>query len=438
MEILLLIAGIAIGYIMARLVHKQQGTTADAQQMIQLQNEKAALEATANVLRQERQQTANQQQELNAKLLQATADSSRFESEMKQLQQKLVEQAMQMEQLNERFKQEFENLANKILEEKSQKFTDQNRTNLDVILQPLKERIKEFEEKVQRVYDVEAAERNSLKGEIKQLLSLNQVMHQEAQNLTKALKGDTKTQGNWGEFILESILEKSGLQKGREYLTQSSASTDEGKRLQPDVLVNLPDGKNLVIDSKVSLVAYERFINADDDTVRAVAIKEHIQSVRNHVKGLSDKNYQQLYGGRSLDFVLLFIAVEPAFAAAVQHDGQLFTDAFEKNIVIVSPTTLLATLRTVSNIWRQEYQNRNAMEIARKAGDLYDKFHGFTTDMVDIGKKMDQSKAIYEDAMKKLTSGKGNILRKVEELKTMGAAASKQLPQNLLDRALEE
>lgn len=438
MEILLLIAGIAIGYIMARLVHKQQGTTADAQQMIQLQNEKAALEATANVLRQERQQTADQQQELNAKLLQATADSSRFESEMKQLQQKLVEQAMQMEQLNERFKQEFENLANKILEEKSQKFTDQNRTNLDVILQPLKERIKEFEEKVQRVYDVEAAERNSLKGEIKQLLSLNQVMHQEAQNLTKALKGDTKTQGNWGEFILESILEKSGLQKGREYLTQSSASTDEGKRLQPDVLVNLPDGKNLVIDSKVSLVAYERFINADDDTVRAVAIKEHIQSVRNHVKGLSDKNYQQLYGGRSLDFVLLFIAVEPAFAAAVQHDGQLFTDAFEKNIVIVSPTTLLATLRTVSNIWRQEYQNRNAMEIARKAGDLYDKFHGFTTDMVDIGKKMDQSKAIYEDAMKKLTSGKGNILRKVEELKTMGAAASKQLPQNLLDRALEE
>jgi DNA recombination protein RmuC len=438
MEILLLIAGIAIGYIMARLVHKQQGTTADAQQMIQMQNEKAALEATANVLRQERQQTANQQQELNAKLLQATADSSRFESEMKQLQQKLVEQAMQMEQLNERFKQEFENLANKILEEKSQKFTDQNRTNLDVILQPLKERIKEFEEKVQRVYDVEAAERNSLKGEIKQLLSLNQVMHQEAQNLTKALKGDTKTQGNWGEFILESILEKSGLQKGREYLTQSSASTDEGKRLQPDVLVNLPDGKNLVIDSKVSLVAYERFINADDDTVRAVAIKEHIQSVRNHVKGLSDKNYQQLYGGRSLDFVLLFIAVEPAFAAAVQHDGQLFTDAFEKNIVIVSPTTLLATLRTVSNIWRQEYQNRNAMEIARKAGDLYDKFHGFTTDMVDIGKKMDQSKAIYEDAMKKLTSGKGNILRKVEELKTMGAAASKQLPQNLLDRALEE
>lgn len=438
MEIILLIAGIAIGYIMARLVHKQQGTTADAQQMIQLQNEKAALEATANVLRQERQQTADQQQELNAKLLQATADSSRFESEMKQLQQKLVEQAMQMEQLNERFKQEFENLANKILEEKSQKFTDQNRTNLDVILQPLKERIKEFEEKVQRVYDVEAAERNSLKGEIKQLLSLNQVMHQEAQNLTKALKGDTKTQGNWGEFILESILEKSGLQKGREYLTQSSASTDEGKRLQPDVLVNLPDGKNLVIDSKVSLVAYERFINADDDTVRAVAIKEHIQSVRNHVKGLSDKNYQQLYGGRSLDFVLLFIAVEPAFAAAIQHDGQLFTDAFEKNIVIVSPTTLLATLRTVSNIWRQEYQNRNAMEIARKAGDLYDKFHGFTTDMVDIGKKMDQSKAIYEDAMKKLTSGKGNILRKVEELKTMGAAASKQLPQNLLDRALEE
>jgi len=437
MEIVLLIAGIVIGYLIARLLHKQ-GTPADAQLLSQLQNEKAALEATATVLQQERQYTVAQQQELNTKLLQATADASRFESEVKQLQQKLVEQAMHLDQLNERFKQEFENLANKILEEKSQKFTDQNRTNLDVILQPLKERIKEFEEKVQRVYDVEAAERNTLKGEIKQLLSLNQVMHQEAQNLTKALKGDTKTQGNWGEFILESILEKSGLQKGREYLTQSSASTEDGKRLQPDVLVNLPDGKTLVIDSKVSLVAYERYINADEDTVKAVAIKEHIQSVRNHVKGLSDKNYQQLYSGRSLDFVLLFIAVEPAFAAAVQHDGQLFTDAFEKNIVIVSPTTLLATLRTVSNIWRHEYQNRNAMEIAHKAGDLYDKFHGFTTDMIDIGKKMDQSKAIYEDAMKKLTSGNGNILRKVEELKKMGASASKQLPQNLLDRSMDE
>ena len=437
MEIVLLIAGIVIGYLIARLLHKQ-GTPADAQLLSQLQNEKAALEATATVLQQERQYTVAQQQELNTKLLQATADASRFESEVKQLQQKLVEQAMHLDQLNERFKQEFENLANKILEEKSQKFTDQNRTNLDVILHPLKERIKEFEEKVQRVYDVEAAERNTLKGEIKQLLSLNQVMHQEAQNLTKALKGDTKTQGNWGEFILESILEKSGLQKGREYLTQSSASTEDGKRLQPDVLVNLPDGKTLVIDSKVSLVAYERYINADDDTVKAVAIKEHIQSVRNHVKGLSDKNYQQLYSGRSLDFVLLFIAVEPAFAAAVQHDGQLFTDAFEKNIVIVSPTTLLATLRTVSNIWRHEYQNRNAMEIAHKAGDLYDKFHGFTTDMIDIGKKMDQSKAIYEDAMKKLTSGNGNILRKVEELKKMGASASKQLPQNLLDRSMDE
>ena len=437
MEIVLLIAGIVIGYLIARLLHKQ-GTPADAQLLSQLQNEKAALEATATVLQQERQYTVVQQQELNTKLLQATADASRFESEVKQLQQKLVEQAMHLDQLNERFKQEFENLANKILEEKSQKFTDQNRTNLDVILHPLKERIKEFEEKVQRVYDVEAAERNTLKGEIKQLLSLNQVMHQEAQNLTKALKGDTKTQGNWGEFILESILEKSGLQKGREYLTQSSASTEDGKRLQPDVLVNLPDGKTLVIDSKVSLVAYERYINADDDTVKAVAIKEHIQSVRNHVKGLSDKNYQQLYSGRSLDFVLLFIAVEPAFAAAVQHDGQLFTDAFEKNIVIVSPTTLLATLRTVSNIWRHEYQNRNAMEIAHKAGDLYDKFHGFTTDMIDIGKKMDQSKAIYEDAMKKLTSGNGNILRKVEELKKMGASASKQLPQNLLDRSMDE
>jgi DNA recombination protein RmuC len=438
MEILFLVVGIGIGFVIARLMNKQQAGSVDSSAVVTLQNEKSSLEAKVQMFQQQQQQQQTQIGELNKQLLQSTADASRYENEVKQLQHRLAEQATSLEQLNQRFTKEFENLANKILEEKTQKFTDQNRNNLDSILSPLKERIKEFEEKVQRVYDVEAAERNTLKGEIKQLLTLNQVMHQEAQNLTKALKGETKTQGNWGEFILESILEKSALVKGREYVTQSSSATEEGKRLQPDVIVNLPDNKNLIIDSKVSLTAYERFVNADDDAAKAMAIKEHIQSVRNHVKGLSEKNYQQIYGARSLDFVLLFIPVEPAFAAAVQHDGQLFTDAFEKNIVIVSPSTLLATLRTVSNIWRQEYQNRNAAEIAKKAGDLYDKFHGFITDMIDIGKKMDQSKAAYSEAMKKLAEGRGNIVNRVEELRKMGASASKQIPQNLLDRAAEE
>jgi DNA recombination protein RmuC len=252
------------------------------------------------------------------------------------------------------------------------------------------------------------------------------------------LKGETKTQGNWGEFILESVLEKSGLVKDREYSIQQSFTTEEGKRYQPDVIINLPEGKTLIVDSKVSLVAYEKFWSSEEETEKTIALKEHLQSLRNHIKGLSDKNYQNLYEVKSLDFVILFVPIEPAFALAMQADPALFNEAFDKNIVIVSPSTLLVTLKTVASIWRFEYQNRNAIDIAKKAGDLHDKFVGFVEDLIGLGNKMRDSQKAYEGAMNKLSTGAGNIVKRTDELRKLGAKASKSLPQTLLDRASDE
>jgi DNA recombination protein RmuC len=356
-------------------------------------------------------------------------------SDSENLQIRLTEHKAEITTLNERFTKEFENLANRIFDDKSQKFTEQNKNNIGELLNPLGEKIKDFEKKVNDVYISEGKERASLKNQLEMLQQLNQQMSKEANNLTKALKGENKTQGNWGEFILESVLEKSGLVKGSEYKIQESYTNEEGKRLQPDVIINLPENKTLIIDSKVSLNAYERFSSAESDDERLQAAKEHILSLRTHLKGLSGKSYQNIHQIQSLDFVLLFIPIEPAFALAVQSDAGLFNDAFEKNIVIVSPTTLLATLRTVASIWRNEKQSANAIDIAKKAGDLYDKFEGFIKDLIEVGKKIDQTKAIYSDAMNKLVDGKGNIINRFEELRKLGAKADKQLPQSLVDRA---
>jgi len=267
------------------------------------------------------------------------------------------------------------------------------------------------------------------------LKELNQQMSKDAINLTKALKGETKTQGNWGEFILESVLEKSGLTKGREYVVQESHNDEEGRRFQPDVIIRLPEGKSIVIDSKVSLIGYEKMVSAEDDAQRLIAGKEHLASLRAHIRGLSEKNYQQLHSLKSLDFVLLFVPIEPAFAAAVQLDQALFNEAFDKNIVVVSPTTLLATLRTIASIWRQEYQNQNAQEIADQGGKLYDKFVAFSEDLIKLGNQMDTAKKTYEESMKKLTDGSGNLITRVEKLKKLGARSSKVLPTALLNRA---
>lgn len=359
------------------------------------------------------------------------------QEEYKYLREKLDTQKKEIENLQEKFSHEFKNLANEIFEEKSKKFTDQNKVNLGELLTPLKEKIADFEKKVEET-NKESIERNSsLKEQIISLKELNQKITKDAENLTRALKGDTKTQGNWGEFILESILEKSGLAKGREYTVQDSFNTGTG-RLQPDVILRLPDNKNIIIDSKVSLIAYERYVSNEDDAVRKQLLNEHINSIRKHVKDLGSKNYQQLYELEGLDFVLMFLPIEPAFGLAIQNDDQLFIEAYEKNIVLVSPSTLIATLRTIASIWRQEYQNRNAQEIARQGGLLYDKFKAFSDDLVKVGDNLKTTKNTYDAAMNKLTEGKDNLVRKTERLRELGAKVSKNIDQRLLDRATGE
>ena len=329
----------------------------------------------------------------------------------------------------------FENLANEILDKKSQKFTDQNAKNLGTLLDPLKDKIEKFEQKVEKSNQESLKWNTALKTQIDSLRDLNQQINKEAENLTKALKGETKTQGNWGEFILESILEKSGLVKDREYMVQSSNTSEDGRRLQPDVIVKLPDDKHVIIDSKVSLVAYERLVNAEEEVEQTSNLALHVESVKRHVKQLSEKEYQKLAGLDGLDFVLLFIPIEPAFSLALQADTELFTNALDRNIVVVSPTTLMATLRTIAGIWKNEYQSRNAIEIARQSGNLYDKFVGFTADLIKIGRTMDTAKDTYQEAMNKLSSGKGNLVSRVENIKELGAKASKTIDSKLIERA---
>ncbi len=351
------------------------------------------------------------------------------------MHEKLTEQKKEIESMHEKLQIQFKNLANEILDEKTKKFTDQNKTNLSDILNPLKEKIAEFEKKVEQTNNESIARNSALKEQIVSLKELNIQITKEAENLTKALKGESKTQGNWGEFMLETILEKSGLVKGEQYQMQVSKTADDGRRLQPDVIINLPEDKHIIIDSKVSLNAYERYVSSEDDAERIVEIKNHLLSIRSHIKGLSEKNYQSLYELGSLDFVLLFMPIEPAFSLAVQNDAQLFTDAYDKNIVIVSPSTLIATLRTIASIWRQENQNRNALEIARQGGQLYDKFTAFCEDLIKIGENLNTTKKNYDQAMNKLSAGKGNLVSRADKLRELGAKTSKTVDQRLLDRA---
>jgi len=447
MDIVYLLVGIAIGFALAWFIKKsqQKGSSAADEAFIQLRtqlgeesNLRSGLQSQNEYIKQENESLKGELKQNQTELLKLNNELSTTREESKNLLYRMSEQKQELTQLKEQFTKEFENLANKIFEEKTQKFADQNKTNLSEILTPLGEKIKDFEKKVNDVYVNESKDRASLKEQLNMLQSLNQQMSKETQNLTKALKGETKTQGNWGEFILESVLEKSGLVKDREYSIQQSFTTEEGKRYQPDVIINLPEGKTLIVDSKVSLVAYEKFWSSEDETQKTIALKEHLQSLRNHIKGLSDKNYQNLYEVKSLDFVILFVPIEPAFALAMQADPALFNEAFDKNIVIVSPSTLLVTLKTVASIWRFEYQNRNAIDIAKKAGDLHDKFVGFVDDLIGLGNKMRDSQKAYEGAMNKLSTGAGNIVKRTDELRKLGAKASKSLPQTLLDRAGDE
>lgn len=380
----------------------------------------------------ERQRFDNTINTLNQDLLKEQNRVVKAEEYFKAQRERLAEQEKTINEVQQKFQLEFQNIANKLLDEKSQKFVETNRTNLDILLNPLKENIKAFEEKVDKVYNMEAAERNTLKGVISQLMELNKLISNEAQNLTKALKGDSKKQGNWGEVILERVLERSGLVRDREYRIQASLTGIDGSRLQPDVIIDLPDDKHLIIDSKVSLVAYERLVNCETEDERKLFSKAHVESIRNHVNGLSSKNYHDLYQINSPDFVLLFIPIESSFSFAVQIDAELFSDAWDKRVVIVSPSTLLATLRTIASIWKQERQNRNVLEIARLSGTMYDKFVGFVNDMESIGKNIKQSQSAYDAAINKLVDGNGNLTTTAEKIKNLGAKANKQLDQKYL------
>ncbi|RNL83126.1 DNA recombination protein RmuC [Sinomicrobium pectinilyticum] len=361
---------------------------------------------------------------------------ARKEAELENLRQKNEEQKEEVERLQEKFTREFENLANKILDEKSNKFTQQNKENIKNILSPLQEKILLFEKKVEESQKESISIHSALREQLLNLQSQNLKITQEAENLTRALKGDSKMQGNWGELVLERVLEKSGLEKGREYEIQQSFTTEDGSRVLPDVIIHLPDGKKMVIDSKVSLTAYERFVNAEEEQ-KDLFMKEHVNSIKRHIEQLSGKKYEDLYEMESPDFVLMFIPIEPAFAIAINQDNSLYNKAFDKNIVIVTPSTLLATLRTIDTMWNNEKQQRNAIDIARQAGALYDKFEGFITDLTKVGKKMDEAKTEYKGAMNKLFEGRGNIITSIEKLKKMGAKAKKSLPEAIVRRAGE-
>ena len=360
---------------------------------------------------------------------------SKKEVDFDNLWERNKEQKEEVEKLQEKFTKEFENLANKILEEKSNKFTEQNKENMKNILSPLQDKIQLFEKKVEDTHKESIDYHAALRQQILGLREMNEQMSKETVNLTKALKGDSKMQGNWGELVLERVLEKSGLEKDREYYVQQSHTNDDGQRVYPDVVINLPDGKKMIVDSKVSLTAYEKYINEEEDIIKNGYLKEHVSSIKRHVEQLGEKNYHDLYQIESPDFVLLFIPIEPAFAIALNEDVTLYNKAFEKNIVIVTPSTLLATLRTIDSMWANQKQQENAFEIARQAGALYDKFEGFVADLIRVGKKIEESKVEYQGAMSKLVEGKGNLITSVEKLKKMGAKAKKSLPDSILKRS---
>jgi DNA recombination protein RmuC len=428
------IIALAIGIFVGKLLFSANAKT-----------EKAALDEKINglqlqitQLKEQNHQTIQERENIRTEKDALAIQLSKKEADFDSLLEKNKEQKQEVEQLQEKFTKEFENLANKILEEKTNKFTEQNKENMKNILSPLQDKIQLFEKKVEDTHKESIDYHAALRQQILGLSKMNEQMSKETLNLTKALKGDSKMQGNWGELVLERVLEKSGLEKGREYEVQQSFTTPEGNRVFPDVVINLPDGKKMIVDSKVTLTAYERYINEEDDDLKAQFLKEHVNAIKRHVEQLGDKNYQDLYQIESPDFVLLFIPMEPAFALALNEDTTLYNKAFEKNIVIVTPSTLLATLRTIDSMWANQKQQENALEIARQAGALYDKFEGFVGDLIKIGKRMDEAKSEYGNAMNKLVEGKGNLITSVEKLKKMGAKAKKALPENIINRAENE
>ena len=446
MDILLLIVGACFGfilsYILLKLKLKSKGDEAVrekllaeqhfTQQRFELEKEKSLFEDRNQSLLQEREALLQQVQQLRTECGIQSQQLARGEADFSNLQEKLEVQKKEMEHLQQKFTTDFENIASKILKQNTEDFSMSNHKSITEMLLPLKEKIQHFEKKVEDTYEKGLKDQTDLKAELKKLHDLNLKISDEANNLTKALKGDVKKQGNWGEVILERILERSGLTAGREYIKQENVVAENGQRYQPDVVIHLPDQKHIVVDSKVSLVAYERLVNAESEKERLAFVREHLLSVRSHIKGLSDKHYQHNPAFNSPDFVLLFIPIESSFSIAVQEDQELFTYAWDNKVVIVSPSTLLATLRTISSIWQQENQTRNSLEIARQSGALYDKFVGFITDMESMGRSLETARKTYDQAVNKLYVGSGNLVRRAENIRKLGAKTTRELPPEML------
>ena len=446
MEIILIIAALLIGFIAAYvwLGSQHRAKQAKLEEALQtLEKEKlnllsekdrqiAVYEAGAQNLAEEKTKLNEDLNSIRDQLSEKNSLLARMQAIQEQTQEKLENQKKELAELQQKFSIEFENLANKLFKQHSQDFVQASGKNLSDLITPLKDRLQTFEKKVQDAYDLETRDKISLKQEVKSLFELNRKLSEDAENLTRALKGDTKKQGNWGEIVLERVLERSGLTKGIEFDTQMSTRGEDGQLLRPDVVIRLPENKHLIIDSKVSLLAYEHFISSEDQADKDRFMRQHVDSIRTHIRGLSEKGYQAAGEFDTPDFVLLFLPIESAFSAALQSDPELFSYAWERKIVMVSPTTLLATLKTVSSIWKQEKQTQNALEIARQGGNLYDKFVSFLEDIQKLGNQLNTIQKTYEEVNKKLFTGSGNLVGRAEKLRKLGVKVGKDLPNQYL------
>ncbi|VAX18004.1 DNA recombination protein RmuC [hydrothermal vent metagenome] len=440
-----LIIGLVISYFFTKMMMlnkiefvKEKIENENNEQILALEKEKSQLEERVTRIGEMETKISKFEDELNAKNDENTELKTKIaelETAIEKERKSTVEKLKLLEESKEELKNEFKNLSNEILEEKSKRFTETNKKNIDDILSPLKEEFNQFKKTVAETYDKESRDRTALKTQIDSLKELNEKLGKEALSLTNALKGDSQKQGAWGEIILERVLEESGLHKGREYETQLSFNDEVGKRKRPDAIVHLPNNKDVIIDSKVSIVAYQNYHQTENEEEKKQYLKEHLQSIKNHIKELSLKNYEDIEEIRTLDYVLMFIPIESAFMLAMENDRELFSQAFEKNIVIVTPSTLLVTLKTIQNIWRYEKQNKHAQEIAKKAGDLYDKFVNFSDSLTDVGTNLDRAKKSYDVAVNRLSTGKGNLISQAQKIKTLGIKTKKEFSSNLIDNS---
>lgn len=435
------VAGGIIVWLLCRIQIKgafEKGQSAEATEKATLKERLSAHESRINELKNELEDSEKEVRErsdTNTSLKESVAS---LETKLNEERKVTEEKLKLLEESKQKMSAEFKNLANEIFDDKNKKFKEESKENLDTILKPLGEKIGEFRKKVEDTHEKGVKERASLREAISSLKEMNVKLSKDAHDLTTALKGDVKAQGNWGEFVLEKVLESSGLQKGIEYVTQESVSEEDGKRYQPDVIINLPEGKHVIVDSKVSMVAYERYCSAEEKEDRSKFLKEHVNSLKRHIKELSEKHYQDLTKLKTLDFVFMFIPIESASALALQSETDIFFEASKSKIVIVTPSTLLAALKTIAYLWRQESQNKNAAEIARQSGELYNKFVNFVSDLEGVGKRIEQAGDSYSSAMNKLKTGRGNLIVTTQKIKNLGARTNRQLPDSLLEEAGEE